>query len=57
MLNWELYKRDGDTGIELWKTPTKFLVCQRYLIRFKFRNTLQEAMELYREVTRGGKEL
>lgn len=57
MLNWELYKRDGDTGIELWKTLTKFLVCQKYLFKFKFRNTLQEAIELYREVTRGGKEL
>lgn len=32
--------------IEVWKTPTKFLVCYKYKKVFKFCDTLDESIKL-----------
>lgn len=32
-----------NNGLELWKTPTKFLVCMKYQKMFKFYETLEMA--------------
>lgn len=32
-----------EDGLELWKTPTKFLVCMKYIKMLQFCNTRDEA--------------
>lgn len=31
MLNWRLLRSNSECTVELWQTPTKYLVCQKYL--------------------------
>lgn len=38
---WEYIK--SKDFVELWKTPTMYLVCIHYLYKFKFCRTFQEA--------------
>lgn len=55
MYNWELLSNDHITGIELWKTPTKYLVCQRYLSHFRFLDTKEQAISFCRQAAQEGK--
>lgn len=34
MLKWRLLRSDSRSTVELWQTPTKYLVCQKYLSYF-----------------------
>lgn len=47
MLNWNLIKRNSEHIVEIWQTPTKYLVCQKYLGLFYFYENLKEAMDHY----------
>ena len=54
MCNWQLLLINYDTGIELWKTPTKYLVCQKYLGYFKFLDTEKQARPYFEQVVHNG---
>ncbi len=50
MYDWRLLSVNYDTGVELWKTPTKYLVCQKYLGYFKFLDTEKQARPYFEQV-------
>ena len=54
MCNWQLLLINYDTGIELWKTPTKYLVGQKYLGYFKFLDTEKQARPYFEQVVHNG---
>lgn len=49
MLNWEQLKRHW-TGLELWKTPTRYLVCVKYESIFRFFDGQQIAQQTFDEM-------
>lgn len=49
MLNWNHLKRHW-TGLELWKTPTRYLVCVKYEYIFRFFDSLQIAQQTFEEM-------
>lgn len=49
MLNWNQLKRHW-TGLELWKTPTRYLVCVKYESIFRFFDNLQIARQTFEEM-------
>lgn len=49
MLNWTMLKRDGRTGLELWQTPSRFLVCQKYCGYYVFIDNFDQAMQKYKD--------
>lgn len=49
MLDWEQL-RSHWTGPELWKTPTKYLVCVRYERIFRFFDNLKDAQQTFEEM-------
>ena len=51
MLGWDLLRSDCSTATELWKTPTKFLVCRKYFGQFRFEESFKEAMDFYLDIT------
>ena len=36
--------------VELWKTPSRFLVCYKYKGIFKFVNSFQEGIEMMKNI-------
>lgn len=54
MCNWQLLLVNYDTGIELWKTPTKYLVCQKYFGYYKFLDTEKQAKLYFEQVIHSG---
>ena len=52
-MTWQLLKCDYNIGIELWKTPTKFLVCQRDFRQYKIVDTEKEACEIFERKING----
>lgn len=44
---WKLLDRNNLRCFELWQTPTKFLVCWKYINFFQFFNTLEKARECF----------
>lgn len=55
MLNWNLLRSNSECIVELWQTPTKYLVCQKYLGIFHFYENSKEAMDHYFEIVRKGR--
>ena len=55
MLNWRLLRSDSRNTVELWQTPTKYLVCQKYLSLFYFYENFKEAMDHYLKIAQKGK--
>lgn len=55
MLNWNLLRSNSECIVELWQTPTKYLVCQKYLGIFHFYENPKEAMDHYCEIVRKGR--
>lgn len=55
MLNWSLLRSNSECIVELWQTPTKYLVCQKYLGIFHFYENPKEAMDHYFEIVRKGR--
>jgi hypothetical protein len=55
MLNWNLLRSNSECIVELWQTPTKYLVCQKYLGIFHFYENPKEAMDHYFEIVRKGR--
>ena len=49
---WEFKAKFGHW--EVWKTPSKFLVCYHYERIFVFTDTLKEAMEIAMEMEEQG---
>lgn len=49
MLNWYQLRRHW-TGLELWKTPTRYLVCVKYESIFRFFDNLQIAQQTFEEM-------
>lgn len=46
----EGWKKIAHKGLlELWKTPTKWLVCRKHERKFKFFNTKREADKFFEE--------
>ena len=48
-IGWKLLKKDYLNGLELWKTPSKFLVCQKYLNFFRFVNSKEDAIKTFED--------
>lgn len=46
-MDWKLLRRHSDTLLELWKTPTKYLVCKTYERFYKFFDTHSEALAYF----------
>lgn len=55
MLNWRLLRSNSENIVELWQTPTEYLVCQKYLGLFYFYGNLKKAMDHYRIITQKGR--
>ena len=55
MLNWRLLRSDSECIVELWQTPTKYLVCQKYLGLFYFYENPKEAMDHYWRIVQKGR--
>lgn len=55
MLNLKLLRSDSRSTVELWQTPTKYLVCQKYLSLFYFYENFKEAMDHYLKIVQKGK--
>ena len=49
IFNWERLKW-YPSGIEVWKTPTKYLTCQHYLRIFGFSDTIDDAFKNVEEI-------
>ena len=44
---WKLLRKSFNTSAELWKTPTKWLVCKKHERYYKFFDTEKEATEFF----------
>ena len=55
MLNWRLLRSNNENIVELWQTPTKYLVCQKYLGLFYFYENPKKAMDHYQRIVRKGR--
>ena len=55
MLNWRLLRSNNENIVELWQTPTKYLVCQKYLGFFYFYENLKEAIDYYWRIVQKGR--
>ena len=55
MLKWRLLRSDSRSTVELWQTPTEYLVCQKYLSLFYFYENFKEAMDHYLKIVQKGK--
>lgn len=55
MLDWRLLRSNTENIIELWQTPTKYLVCQKYLGLFHFYENPKKAMDHYLRIVQKGK--
>ena len=53
MCDWQLLLVNYDTGIELWKTPTKYLVCRKYYGLYKFLDTEKQAHDCFERKIHG----
>ena len=47
---WKLLRKSFNTSAELWKTPTKWLVCKRQERYYKFFDTEKEANEFFETI-------
>lgn len=50
MLKWRLLRSDSRSTVELWQTPTEYLVCQKYLSLFYFYENFKETMDHYLKI-------
>lgn len=50
MLKWRLLRSDSRSTVELWQTPTKYLVCQKYLSLFYFYENFKEVIVHYLKI-------
>ena len=55
MLNWRLLRSNSECIVELWQTPTKYLVCQKYLGLFYLYENPKEAMDFYWRIVQKGR--